>query len=388
MTPLSRLKSLGLSTGLAGWLVVTAPRLLHAEDSISYKYEDYREADGRIAVRTQSALFEQDLGPDMHLKLGGVVDAISGATPNGQPAPAGSDQVVLTELEKSRTAWNAEFSRQFPRVNLALGFARSHERDYVSTGWSVNTLTAFNQKNTTLLAGVAGTDDKVQVFYQTPWAHKRTIDGIMGITQLLDPRTFVTFALTTGRATGFLSAQYKLVQKSIEVAPGIFLPFTFAENRPDTRTKWTAVASLNHAFTDLHGAVEASYRFYHDTFGTNAHTFTLTWIQRLGEKFILQPELRLYDQSAASFYHYNLDQTSIVPMAGTPPTQGPFYSSDHRLSALRTYAYSLKAVWVATARLQFDVALAAYDMRGRDGVTPQSAYPRASILTAGVKLSW
>jgi len=379
---------MGLSTGLAGWLVMTAPRLLHAENAISYKYEDYREADGRIAVRTQGALFEQDFGPDLHLKLEGVIDAISGATPNGQPAPAGSDQVVLTELKKNRTAWNAEFSRQFPGLNLALGFARSHERDYVSTGWSANTLTAFNQKNTLLLAGIAGTDDQVKVFYQTPWAHKRTADVIVGLTQLLDPLTSVTFDLTAGRATGFLSSQYKLVQKNIEVAPGIFLPFTFAENRPDERTKWTAVASLNHAFTGLHGAVEAGYRFYHDTFGTNAHTLTLTWIQRVGEKFILQPELRLYDQSAASFYHYNLDQTSIMPVAGAPPTQGPFYSSDFRISALRTFACSLKAVWTATARLQFDVALGTYDMRGRDGVTPQSAYPRASVVTAGVKFLW
>src|SRR3972149_3506592 len=120
---LQRSKSLCLSAGLAVWLVLVSPRLARAEEFITYKYEDYREAAGRIAVQTQSALVEQDLGTEMHLRLQGVIDAIAGATPNGQPAPAGSDQVVLAQLHERRKAWNVDFSRQFPATNLALGVA-------------------------------------------------------------------------------------------------------------------------------------------------------------------------------------------------------------------------------------------------------------------------
>jgi hypothetical protein len=324
----------------------------------------------------------------MQVKVSGVIDAIAGATPNGQPAPAGSDQVVLTQMHDRRKAWNADFSRQFTGFNLDLGLANSRESDYTSTGWSINTITDFNQKNTELLAGVAGTDDDIKVFYQPNWAKKRTNDVIAGVTQLLDPQTSVAFDLAWGRANGFLSDPYKLVQKNVQVAPGVFLPFTYGENRPDTRTKWTARASLNHAFADLHAAVEASYRFYHDTFGTNAHTLELTWIQRLGSQFILQPELRFYDQSAARFYYYRLDPTPIVPTFGPPHTQGPFYSSDHRLSALRTSTAGLKAVWKPKPGFQLDLAYERYDMRGKDGITPQSAYPRADIVTAGITLAW
>jgi hypothetical protein len=368
--------------------VLAAPRLLRADNSVTYKYEDYREAGGRMAIKTQSALLQQDLGPDMQLKVSGTIDAIAGATPNGQPAPAGSDQVVLTQMHDRRKAWNADFTRQFSGFNIDLGLANSRESDYTSTGWSINTITDFNQKNTELLAGVAGTDDDVKVFYQPNWAKKRTNDVIAGVTQLLDPRTFVAFDLSWGRANGYLSDPYKLVQKSVQVAPGVFLPFTYGENRPDSRTKWTARASLNHAFADLNAAVEASYRFYHDTFGTNAHTLELTWIQRLGGQFILQPELRFYDQSAARFYYYRLDPTPIVPTFGPPRTQGPFYSSDYRVSALRTSTAGLKAVWKPKPGFQLDLAYERYDMRGKDGVTPQSAYPRADIVTAGISLSW
>jgi hypothetical protein len=385
---LPRLKSFCLTAGLAGGLLLLGPRAARAEDFISYKYADYRESGGRIAVQTQGALVEQDLGTDLHLKLEGVIDAISGATPTGQPAPAGTDQVPLATLQDRRKAWNADLSRQFSLVNLDLGFANSRESDYTSTGWSINTVTDFNQKNTTLLAGVAGTDDDVKVFFQPTWKKKRTNDVIVGMTQVLDPRTSVALDFTWGRATGYLNDPYKVVQKSIEVNPGDFLPLQFLENRPDRRNKFIALASMNHAFTDLNAALQASYRFYHDTFGTNAHTIELLWLQRIGRKFILQPELRLYEQGAANFYYYNLDLTSILPPFGLPPAQGPFYSSDYRLSAFRSTTYGLKAIWTVTARLQLDVELQQYDMRGTDGKTSQSAYPSARILTAGARFSW
>jgi len=373
----------------AALLASLAPRAARAENSLSYKYEDYREAGGRIAVQTRGTYLEQDLGTDMHLKLEGIVDAITGATPTGAPAPAGSDQVDLTELHpERRKAWNADLSRQFARVNVDFGFGNSRESDYVSNGWAVNTVTDFNQKNTSVLVGLAGTDDKIKVLYQPPRARKHTNDVIMGVTQLLDPQTSVAFDLTWGRASGDLSDQYKLVQKTTEVLPGLSFPLPYFDNRPPYREKWIALASLNRTFREAHGALEASYRFYHDTNGTDAHTVDLAWFQHLGEKFILRPTLRLYEQSAASFYYYQLDGTSVTPRRGTPSPLGPFASSDYRLSELRSVTYGLKTIYNATAAWQLDVALEQYNMRGADGVTPQSAYPRARIITAGAKYSW
>jgi hypothetical protein len=369
-----------------GGLALSVPRG-RAESGVSYKYQDYAEGGGRIAVHTQSALLEQDLGTDTHVKVEGVIDAIAGATPDGQPAPAGSDQVSLSQLHERRKAWNADLSHQFSRVNVTVGIANSRESDYVSDGWSVNTLTDFNQKNTTLLLGVAGTDDDVKVFFQSPWLKKRTNDVIVGVTQLLDPRTSVSFNVSWGRATGFLSDPYKLVLKNTEVLPGIFLPITAGENRPDERNKGTALLSLNHAVENLHGAVQASYRYYHDTFGTAAHTLELAWFQHLGEHVILRPAVRFYDQSAADFYYYRLDGTSITP-ARLPTGRGTFYSSDFRLSAMRTYTYGLKAIWTPKEWLQLDASYDRYEMHGRDGVTPKSAYVNANIVTGGIRFLW
>jgi hypothetical protein len=248
-------------------------------------------------------------------------------------------------------------------------------------------LSPIYQKNTTLLTGVAGTDDDVKVFFQPNRVKKRSNDVIVGVTQLLDPRTSVTLNATWGRTTGYISDPYKLVEKNVELLPGIFLSQTFGENRPGERDKWIALASLNRAFPTLRGALDSSYRYYRDTFGTSAHTVETAWFQRLGEKFILRPGFRLYQQSAADFYYYNLDRTSILP-GRRPNPAGPFYSSDYRLSAFRSYNTGLKLIFNATDALQFDAALERYDMRGRDGVTPASAYVRATILTLGARFAW
>lgn len=382
--PPSSFRALALSALLV-WL---APRAARAENSVAYKYQDYRETGGRIAIQTQGTYIEKDLGTDMHLKLEGLIDAITGATPSGQPAPAGSDQVPLSAIHERRKAWNADLSRQFSRVNVAIGFGNSRESDYVSNGWSLNTLTDFNQKNTTLLAGVAGTEDDIKVFFQSDRTKKHSNDVIVGLTQLLDPRTSVSFNLTWGRATGYLADPYKLVQKTTEIVPGVSLPLTFGENRPNERDKGIALLALNRAFPDLHGALDATYRFYRDSFGTRAHTFDVSWFQRIGEKLILRPSLRVYEQTAADFYHYDLDTTSLAPLSGGPRPGGPFYSSDFRLSAFRSTNYGLKAIVNLTDSLTLDVAVERYEMRGRDGVTPASAYCKANIVTAGLKYSW
>ena len=370
--------------GLLAWL---SPRAARAEDSVTYKYQDYRESGCRIAVQAQYGLVEKDLGPDMHFKLQGVIDAIAGATPNGDPPATPGGPVPLSTITDRRKSWNVEFSRQFPGINVAVGYANSRESDYVSNGWSVNTLTDFNQKNTTLLLGAAGTDDDVTVRYLHEVDKKRGLDLVAGVTQLLDPATSVTFNLGYGRSTGYLADPYRLVQQRTEIFPGLFLPRDYGENRPDERSKWTAYVAVNRTIAQLNGALEASYRYYHDTFGTSAHTVDLAWFQKLGEHLILRPGFRFYEQSAADFYVVSLNGASFTPSARPNPA-GPFYSADYRLSAFRSYNYGLKAIWTINAAWSLDAALEKYEMHGRDGVTSPSAYPTATITTFGVKFTW
>jgi hypothetical protein len=250
----------------------------------------------------------------------------------------------------------------------------------VSTGFTLNTLTDFNEKNTTLLVGVSGTADEVKVFYQAPRADKDTLDLIVGITQLLGENTSLVVNAAYGSASGYLSDPYKLVRKNTELLPGLFLPLTFPENRPDEREKWVGYAAINHSAAKIKGSVEASYRLYHDSYGITSHTLSAAWFQRIGEQTILVPSLRFYRQGAADFYQVSLDGTSITP-GTTPNPSGPFYSADYRLAQFETWTWGLKLVWNPKPAFQTDLAWERYRMRGRDGVTANSAFPEANIVT-------
>lgn len=362
-------------------------RQARAEDAISYKYQDYRESAGRIAVQVHSAMVEKEFGPALQLRLTGVIDAIAGATPTGQPAPTTDGQVPLSHLEEKRKAWSLDFTRQFTGFRLTAGAANSRESDYVSNGWSLNAQAELNAKNTTVLLGVAGMDDEIKVFFQQPPATKHTVEVIAGVNQLLDPRTAVTFNLTCSRSAGFLSDPYKLVQKRVEVFPGVFLLRTFGENRPDLRTKWIALAALNRAYSQVNGAIDVSYRFHRDDHGLSSHTVNLEWYQKIGAKFILRPGLRYFSQEAADYYLISLTGTPITPTA-RPSGKAPYYSADYRLSALRSLNYGLKAVWTLNDAWQIDAALERYEIQSRDTITAASAYPRADIITAGIRFAF
>jgi hypothetical protein len=358
-----------------------------AEDSIAYNFENYREEDGRITVETQSSSVNQDVSANGHFNLTGTIDAVSGATPTGRPAPAGGDQVEMTEISSRRKAWSGDYSEQVGNFNVDAGFAESRESDYVSFGWSVNALADFNEKNTTLRFGAAGTDDRVEVLFEPAYLPKHTHSAIVGVTQLLDPLTFVSVNVTLADANGYLAEPYKIVEKSIEILPSVFLQEAFSENSPNERSSESVYTEIGRAVPKLKGAVDASYRLYSDSYGIVAHTFTLSWQQHIGPRLVLEPSVRYYVQSAARFYHYNLDDTSIVPTR-IPTGSGPYYTSDFRLSAEDDYTYGLKATWKVAERIQL---VASYDrlvMSGRDGITSASAYPRAGISTIGVRYTW
>ena len=377
---------------VAGVLLLCQPRSTRAEDSLTFKLQSWQEANDRIRVDSQYAQLEKDLGTDTHFKVMGLIDSIAGATPTGEK-PAAGQSVPLVHMEDRRKAWNADLSHQFPRVSVDAGYGVSRESDYLSDGWSFNTVTDFNQKNTNLLLGYGGTADTImeRKLGWTKNRYKRGADFIVGLTQLLDPNTSVTANISYGLSNGYMSDPYRIVSTTmLNLDPGTY--YTPPENRPEKKNKVSVFGGINHNFEKLNGALDGSYRYYHDSFGITSHTVTIEWIQKVGEHIIVQPSLRFYRQSAADFYYYDLDRSRVTTayepiLAETGTGQAPFYSSDYRLSHLQTIDVGLKVVWKVTAWLSVDAAYDRYLMRGLDHLTPQAEYVNANTFTLGVKLS-
>ncbi|MBS0662516.1 MAG: DUF3570 domain-containing protein [Verrucomicrobia bacterium] len=384
----------GRSLLLATLLSACGPRAARAETSLALKNQSWQEADQRVRVDSQYAQLESDLSTTTHVSAMGLIDAIAGATPTGEKPAAPGDPVPTAHMQDRRKAWDFTLAHQFTRVNVTVGFANSRESDYVSNGWSLNTVTDFNEKNTSLLMGYGRTDDRINE-EKLGWTVKRPKTGddfLLGVIQLLDANTSVTANVSVGLSRGFMSDPYKIVSTTrLDLDPGFY--YTVPENRPRRKDKVSLFAGLNHSFERVHGAIDASYRYYHDTFGINSHTVTLLWLQKLGDHVVLQPSIRYYRQSAADFYYFDLDRAGIVttyePVLGETGTgQAPFYSSDYRLSYMQSLDLGLKMVWTVRPWLALDAAYNRYSARGLDHVTPQDAFCRANTITLGVKFTY
>ncbi len=356
---------------------------VHSEDSIGYRYSNYQEDGGRIAIETHAADFSLAVSPKLTLKGSLVYDAISGATPTGAPPPDGSGQVPLVELKDTRRAISIAAAWQQDRFLTTPQVSYSKERDYESTGLSLNESIDFNQKNTTLNLGLAHDFDRVLPNHGE-WIRdarsKENTDVLLGFVQLLDPYTFFNVNLTIGYGSGFLTDAYKRVVFP-EFSPDILLP----EKRPDYRFRQVMYVGITHFIPELGAATELSYRFHHDSYDIVSHTAALEWRQKLGKRLTVSPLIRFYEQSAASFYSPTIsgdprpDQGSPIP---------DYYSSDYRLSQLRSWTFGVSANVKVTDFCTVDLGYQRYEMLGLDGITAASAYPKANVFSIGLHLTF
>lgn len=378
--PTPRLNLFSLSTAVLLQFAFAARS--RGEDRALYKFELYQEDSHRIEVATQSALGEVSVTPTLSLKGEFIYDSISGATPVGTPPSAGSSQVPLAELRDLRRAGTFELTQKINRYTITPQLAYSKEHDYESIAVALTQSLDFNNKNTTVTLGVDHDFDRVlpakSLLRQIE--HKDTTDAMVGVTQLLGPKTVLTANFTFGHAEGYLSDPYKGFRFDYYPDPDAYFP----ENRPKSRDREVAYFALTQFITPANASIEVSYRLHHDTFDVWAHTASLAWFQKIGRHVTLQPIARYYDQTAASFYATHLPGDPSLSLDGIPS----FYSSDYRLSAFHSWTYGLVATLKLHDRVSIDAAYKRYEMIGNDSVTPASAYAKANVFTFGLSLTF
>ncbi len=352
-----------------------------AEDHISVKWQDYSEDDDRIRVISRYLGVEKEINSSFTLKAHGVHDAISGATPTGVPAEDGVE-VPLSNLTDQRTSGVVDLVWTKDIHSTSFQYAHSKESDFLSRGYSFSTTTELNKRNTGINYGVSFINDLISPSFFDRSKQKDSWDYFLGVSQVVDPNTVVALNFTYSVFDGFLSDPYKIVLQETEILPGLSLPLTFQENRPDNRIRRIWYTNVKRFFPEINGSLDFGYRYFSDTWGIDSHTFDFEWYQKFGERWIVRPNYRYYKQSAADFY--TLDLTG-EPFAATEEPSGlaPFYSADYRLAKMDTSSYGLKVIFKINETFSLDAAFERYEMEGRDGKTPQSAFPDADILTLG-----
>ncbi|MDR9436756.1 MAG: DUF3570 domain-containing protein [Thiohalophilus sp.] len=333
------------------------------DSSVLYYSEDSRVTAIEPVIRAR-----KEIGDDEYMTYRLVVDSLTGSSANGAIAtaspqtftspsgnatyttPANTTPLDPTFLD-TRVALNAEWEKPLSRYLKGI-FAvnASTEYDYTSLGVSATLSRDFNQRNTTLSAGlsynldtiepVGGIPDGLTAMPTTTSVQKSTLgssddktvaDFLIGVTQVIDRKTLMQFNYTYGMDDGYLTDPYKILSvvtgPSSETLAGT--PYLY-ENRPDSRARNALYWKTVHQFNE--DVINFSYRYYWDDWGITSHTLDARYRFEMGGGHYLMPHARYYLQDKADFYNYKLVDGNIPQYA----------SADYRLADLSTTTLGLK----------------------------------------------
>lgn len=313
---------------------------------ISVGYLDYRDSQSgldRIKVHAPSVSIMAPVAGVWSVSGSLVKDDVSGASPRYHTAVSGA-----SHMDDDRKAGDVALTRYLDRGSVTVGAAYSTEHDYVSRALSLQGSYESEDRNRTWTAGIGHSDDKIDPVNQIVTnERKRTTNFLLGVTQVLTANDVAQLTLGYDNGSGYFSDPYKAF-----------------DNRPRTRYETTLLARWNHHVAATDGTTRLTYRYYRDSFGVRGHTLGAEYVQPLKDGWTLTPEVRLYTQSAASFY-YDPVYDSKLGAPFPPGYNGTGYmSADQRLSGFGAVTLGLKASKQIDKLWSVDAKVSAYQQRG------------------------
>lgn len=337
----------------------------------------YAETD-RVSVFEPVFNVRKELDDDEYINLRLVLDALTGASANGAiptdttqtfTSPSGENTYTTNANETpldttfSDTRGALDGSWEIPLMGLTKtvwGASFSREFDYLSYGVSASLSQDFNNRNTTMNASFAYGRDNSKPIGGAPVGlssmptstatekqklagdqFKTINDLLLGVTQVINRHSLLQVNYGYGRSSGYMNDPYKIISV-VDNTTADTIDYLW-EKRPDTRTKQTLYVQYVHQFTE--DVIRSSYRYFWDDWDITSHTVDLRYRYELGAEHFLQPHLRYYQQSAASFYHYFLRDGNIPEYA----------SADYRLGDLTSTTFGILYGVDISALSQFSI---------------------------------
>ncbi|MGR8997851.1 MAG: DUF3570 domain-containing protein [Gammaproteobacteria bacterium] len=241
---------------------------------------------------------------------------------------------------ETRNQGDFKLTYEWDEAALDVGGGISVENDYESHWGNLAGRWDFNQKLTTLNLGLSYTNSDTHAILDhdaTPYiwdtsggfeTHNITYDSgqltkqggntiltgnrqdwgtVLGLTQVVNENALIETGVGYTRSTGYMANPYKTVEAAFidplqtgDVLNGVAIGLL--EKRPNERNQWTENLRYVQHIDGLDAALHFDYRFFHDDWGINAHTFEADWVQPVGYGWTITPRVRYYSQSAADFY--------------------------------------------------------------------------------------
>ena len=386
-------------------LGTSAPEPVQAQEDPGWDFNSsllyYGEDADRVQDLSLKVLTRRTFVDDRFFTFGLTVDALTGASPNGAlpqsvpqtfTKPSGKKtyttapgELPLDEtFRDSRVAVTASWQQPLGRLyQINVGASASKEFDYLHLGLNAMISRDFNQRNTTISAGLAIAQDELDPIGGTPTGltpmlnaadddegrnkgpaeTKDILDLVFGVTQVISRNLLMQVSYSYSDTSGYLTDPYKIVSVvdgiTGDAVPLIPAPgngpshLNYFEHRPDERVKHSLYTQAKY---NMNGKVlDLSYRYMTDDWEIDSHTLDLRYRFPFGSSSYIEPHIRYYTQNAAEFYGLSLIGGEALP---------EYASADYRLSEFDAMTIGAKYGWKTSGGNDMSVRLEYYQQSG------------------------
>ena len=314
---------------------------------VAFKYLNYQESQpdtDRMGVRAYSVSAMAPIAGKWSINTSYTYDSVTGASPTYHNLFDEGMISGASPIRDQRYAGDLSVTRYLSKGSVTAGTSYSEESDYISRSYSLQGSLSTEDKNTTFTLGGSFTNDGINSNNGIAVNKKKQVVALLaGVTQVLTAKDIVQLNLGYSNGDGYYTDPYKSYDK-----------------RPDKRDSKTVMTRWNHHFDGTDGTSRLSYRYYTDTFGINAHTLGLEYVQPLPGDWTVTPSVRLYSQTAADFY---------LSSPQRPVRGAALYSLDQRLSAFGALTLGIKVEKRIAKEWIVDVKYENYEQRAKWSIT-------------------
>ncbi len=322
-------------------------------------YRDWQPGLRRIAVGAPALTVRLPLGERWVIEGVTGYESVTGASPRYHTAVSGASRMV-----ERRRSGDVRVTRYASLSHWSLAAAVSSESDFHSRAVSARFGWDTEDRNRSWALELAARSDRIgSVNDPNLQARRHTREAGVTVTQALSRTDIVQAGLVHAWGRGFYSDPYKL-----------------PDTRPGSRHQTVVTLRWNHHFDEPDLALRARYRHYRDSFGIRSHTVAIEPVWQVAPRISIGPSVRLYTQSAASFYYNPRFAYTGVPF---PPDNPPpvHISADQRLAAFGAVTLGLQLAVELGGGWQAELGLDRYEQRtawhwgspGSRGLAPLSA---------------
>ncbi len=306
----------------------------YSEDSLERDQLIFGSVD-RYDIDITQVWIEAPVGASWSVALDVQNDYQSGASPWFVGAQAdGAPGVIMSgaSIQDNRVEVGVTTRYFWADGNAGFAISRSDEDDYEATALAFDVSWNSADNNRTWSSSFSSSSDNVRptqgaipVFIDED--ELDTQSAYFGVSQILSKTAVARIGLNYTYSEGYLSDPYKL-----------------RDARPDMHERIALSFGYRRFLIDFDASLQADYRYYADSWGTDSHALELGWAQNLSSS-LLTPYVRYYSQRQADFFDMIAD------------TSKTYRADDYRLSSYG--ALTLGARWSLELSEQWTLELEA-----------------------------